>query len=165
MIGTIVFVLAFVVLGLGVVAVAMRSGRHPDPNRRPSRAQRRAWGSSIALFMVVVGIGVPLLVLITNSSSHAQQGPSGVDLTEAQAHGRQLFAENCATCHTLSASHAVGRVGPNLDQLNGGNLTPAFVLDAIKNGRARGMGNMPAGLLTGQDAKDVASYIAAVAGR
>jgi mono/diheme cytochrome c family protein len=164
-IGTIVFVLAFVALGLTVVMVAMRSGRQPGSGQRPSRAARRAWGGAIVAVMVLLGIGLPLLVLITNSESHAQSGPGGVDLTAAQAHGRELFARNCATCHTLAGSQAVGRVGPNLDQLNGGNLKPAFVLDAIQKGRARGMGNMPAGLLTGDDAKDVAGYVAAVAGR
>jgi mono/diheme cytochrome c family protein len=39
------------------------------------------------------------------------------------------------------------------------------VLDAIKNGRARGVGQMPANLLSGEDAEDVADYVAAVAGR
>ena len=29
----------------------------------------------------------------------------------------ELFGENCAVCHTLAAANAVGKVGPNLDQL------------------------------------------------
>ena len=29
--------------------------------------------------------------------------------------GEKLFADNCATCHTLAAAHATGTVGPNLD--------------------------------------------------
>jgi mono/diheme cytochrome c family protein len=29
--------------------------------------------------------------------------------------GEQVFADNCATCHTLAAAHATGTVGPNLD--------------------------------------------------
>ncbi|HEX5927292.1 MAG TPA: hypothetical protein VFY45_25980, partial [Baekduia sp.] len=62
-------------------------------------------------------------------------------------------------------SAAVGRVGPNLDTLNGGNLKPAFVLDAIEKGRARGAGQMPSGLLYGAEAKDVADYVSTVAGR
>jgi len=75
--------------------------------------------------------------------------------------GRAVFAQKCSTCHTLAASNAVGRVGPNLD-----NLRPpkGLVLDAIKNGRARGQGQMPAGLIDGSDAQDVAAYIAATAG-
>ena len=38
------------------------------------------------------------------------------------------------------------------------------MLDAIAKGRARGQGQMPALLLTGKEAKDVASFIEAVAG-
>jgi mono/diheme cytochrome c family protein len=163
-IGTIVFVLIFLALGLTVVLAAMRSGGGPAP-AGPSRANRRATGIGVGLLIIVIGLGLPALVLATNADDHAKQGPGGVDLSDAQANGRELFAKNCATCHTLAASHAVGRVGPNLDELNGGNLKPAFVLDAINKGRARGNGQMPAGLLTGEDAKDVASYVAAVAGR
>ncbi|MEA2255541.1 MAG: hypothetical protein QOG35_1586, partial [Solirubrobacteraceae bacterium] len=46
------------------------------------------------------------------------------------------------------------------------NLHPprALVLDAIEQGRARGQGQMPAGLVDGQDAKDVAAFVVAVAG-
>jgi mono/diheme cytochrome c family protein len=163
-IGTIVFVLIFLVLGLGVVLAAMRSGRRPASSG-PSRANRRATGIGVGLVILVIGLGLPALVLAINADDHAKKGPGGVDLSEAQANGRELFTKNCATCHTLAASHAVGRVGPNLDELNGGNLKPAFVLDAINKGRARGNGQMPAGLLTGEDAKDVASYVSAVAGR
>ena len=38
------------------------------------------------------------------------------------------------------------------------------MLNAIQNGRARGNGQMPAQLYTGQDAEDVAEYVARVAG-
>jgi mono/diheme cytochrome c family protein len=164
-IGTIVFVLVFVVLGLSVVLVAMRSGRRPAPGRRPSRAARGWQTGVIAAVTLLLGIGVPLLVLIDNSESHAKNGPGGVDLTAQQAEGRRLFARNCGACHTLNGSNAVGRVGPNLDQLNGGELKAGFVLDAIEKGRNRGNGNMPADLVQGDDAKAVASYVEAVAGR
>jgi cytochrome c2 len=54
------------------------------------------------------------------------------------AAGKQVFSQNCATCHTLAAANASGTVGPNLDQLhpnaatvkrqveNGGGAMPAF---------------------------------------
>jgi len=164
-IGTLVFVLVFLVIGLSVVLAAMRSGRAPAGSRPETRGTRRAWGLGIGLVVLVVGVGLPLLVLITNGEDHAKRGAGGVDLSASQTTGRRLFAEKCSTCHTLAGSNAVGRMGPNLDTLNGGDLKPAFVLDAIKNGRARGAGQMPAGLLYGDDAKDVASYVATVAGR
>ena len=58
-----------------------------------------------------------------------------------------MFAKYCATCHTLAASNAVGKVGPNLDMLH---PPKGLILDAIKNGRARGQGQMPAGLVDGR---------------
>jgi mono/diheme cytochrome c family protein len=164
-IGTLVFVLAFLAIGLSVVLAAMRSGRPPAGSRPESRGTRRAWGLGIGLVILAVGVAVPLLILVSNGEDHAKQGAGGVDLTASQTTGRGLFAEKCATCHTLAGSNAVGRVGPNLDTLNGGDLKPAFVLDAIEHGRARGAGQMPAGLLYGADAKDVANYVATVAGR
>jgi mono/diheme cytochrome c family protein len=164
-IGTLVFVLIFVAIGLSVVLAAMRSGRPRAGSRPESRATRRAWGLGIVVVIIALGLGLPALVLVNNGENHASHGAGGVDLTAAQTNGRELFARNCATCHTLAGSHAVGRVGPNLDELNGGDLQPAFVLDAIENGRARGNGQMPAGLLLGEDAKDVAEYVSTVAGR
>jgi mono/diheme cytochrome c family protein len=164
-IGTIVFVLIFVALGLSVVLLAMRSGRGRRPAQPETRATRRAWGFGLGAAIVLIGIGLPLLVTVANGDNHAKQGPSGVDLTSAEAHGRALFVKNCATCHTLGATHSIGRVGPNLDELAAVQGKPAFVLDAIKKGRARGAGNMPAGLLTGDDAKDVANFVARVSGR
>ncbi|TML97807.1 MAG: cytochrome c [Actinobacteria bacterium] len=80
----------------------------------------------------------------------------------AEVHGRELFTKNCATCHTLRAVNAVGKVGPNLDQLR---PPKELVLNAIEAGRARGNGQMPADLVAGQEAKDVAAFVAAVAGR
>lgn len=165
MIGTLVFVLVFLAIGLSVVLAAMRSGRPPAGSKSETRATRRAWGIGLAVVIVALGIALPLVILFNNGDDHASQGIGGVDLTSAQTNGRALFAEKCSTCHTLAGSHAVGRVGPNLDTLNGGDLKPAFVLDAIANGRARGNGQMPAGLLYGKDAKDVAEYVSTVAGR
>src|SRR5690242_20753962 len=143
----------------------MRSGRPPAGSKPESRGTRRAWGIGLAVVIVALGLALPALVLVNNGDNHAKHGAGGVELTSAETNGRTLFARNCATCHTLAGSNAVGRVGPNLDELNGGNLKPAFVLDAIAKGRARGAGQMPAGLLVGEDAKDVAEYVATVAGR
>ncbi|MDX6659290.1 MAG: hypothetical protein QOJ55_112, partial [Solirubrobacteraceae bacterium] len=41
----------------------------------------------------------------------------------------------------------------------------SLVLNAIEQGRARGVGRMPAALLQVQDAQDVAAYVSKVAGR
>ena len=57
--------------------------------------------------------------------------------------------------------HEDEQVGPNLD-----NLRPPkeLVLDAIKNGRSKGNGQMAADLYEGQDAIDVANFVAKAVG-
>jgi cytochrome c553 len=160
--GALLFLSFFVALGLGVVLVAMRGG--PRGVRDTLEAGRRK-PLHVAEFVVVgaivvFGLVVPVIVL---SSDQASAGPSGSKLTATEKKGRDLFtSQRCAQCHTLMDAGAVGRVGPDLDQLR---PKAALTLDAIKNGRARGQGQMPAQLLEGEDAKAVAQYIEKVAGR
>jgi cytochrome c551 len=163
MVAALLFVLAFVLLGLSVVAVAFRGGpRRPGSGRRgPSRSARRLVVVGVAIVIVGLGLAVPLAIAVVNGKSHAKSAPGGVELTASEAHGRELFAKYCSTCHTLKAANAVGKVGPNLDQLH---PPKALVLNAIAQGRARGNGQMPAGLLTGKDAQDVAAFVAKAAG-
>jgi mono/diheme cytochrome c family protein len=163
MIAAVIFVLAFLVLGLAVVAFAF-SGRASVRYRRgaPTRAGRRFVAVAVTLVVVLLGVAVPLAIGVVNRNDHAKNAPGGVDLSASQAAGRSVFAKYCATCHTLKASNAVGKVGPNLDVLH---PPKGLILDAIANGRARGQGQMPAGLVDGEDAQDVAAYVAAAAGR
>ena len=163
MVAAVIFVLAFLVLGLGVVLLAF-SGRASVRHRRgaPTRAGRRFVGVVVAIVVVGLGLAVPLAIGVVNGNDHAKNAPGGVDLSASQAAGRSVFAKYCATCHTLKASNAVGKVGPNLDVLH---PPQGLLLDAIAKGRARGQGQMPAGLVDGADAQDVADYVAAVAGR
>jgi mono/diheme cytochrome c family protein len=157
----IAFVSFFVALGLGVVLVAMRGGPRgvrdtlERGRRQPLRISEFALAGAIALF----GLVVPAIVL---SSDQAAAGPGGEKLSADMQSGRQLFTDKCATCHALEDSGAVGRVGPDLDVLA---PTEGLTVNAIKEGRARGKGQMPAQLLEGEDAKHVAEYIAEVAGR
>ena len=164
MVAAVIFVLAFLALGLGVVFLAF-SGRGSARRRRggaPTRAGRRFVAVVVGIVVVGLGLAVPLAIGVVNSNDHAKSAPGGVDLNASETAGRSVFAKNCATCHTLKASNAVGKVGPNLDVLH---PPKGLILDAIKNGRARGQGQMPAGLVDGADAQNVAAYVAAVAGR
>jgi mono/diheme cytochrome c family protein len=164
MVAALVLVLAFVVLGLAVVFVAFSGGPRGvgRSKGRPSRTGRRVVVVGVAIVVAGLGVAVPLAVGLVNGDDHAKNAPGGVDLSAAEASGRTTFAKYCSTCHTLKASNAVGKVGPNLDVLH---PPKALILDAIKNGRARGQGQMPAGVVDGQDAQDVAAYVAAVAGQ
>jgi mono/diheme cytochrome c family protein len=164
MIAALIFIGAFVTLGLIVVFVAFSGGPRGARRRSggPSRAARRLIAVGVTIVIVGLGVAVPLAVGVVNGNDHAKSAPGGVDLTSAEVDGRKTFAKYCATCHTLKASNAVGKVGPNLDVLR---PPKALVQDAIAKGRARGQGQMPAGLVVGKDAQDVAAYVAKVAGR
>ena len=153
----------WVVVGLGVFLVALRGGDRRRAARAggESRGSRRGFIAVTVVVWLIFGVGLPALVLANAGQDKAKAAPGGVDLNTAEAKGRRLFAENCATCHTLHAVNAVGRVGPNLDQLR---PPKELVANAIEQGRARGNGQMPAGLLAGQDIKDVAAFVEAVAG-
>jgi len=150
----------FLILGLGVVLVAMRGGPRgvrdtlESGRRRPFHVAEFAIVAAVTLF----GIAVPLIVL---SGDQAAAGPGGSKLTADQQTGREAFAEKCATCHALKDANAVGRVGPSLDILQ---PPEALTVNAIKEGRA-GKGQMPAQLLEDDEAKLVAKYIVEVAGR
>ena len=170
MIALVIVVLIFVLLGLGVVALAMRTGSKPKAqDARASRRSRKLAFAGTAVVALAFGIGVPALVLAYNSGDQSKAAPGGLELSAAQENGRRLFAKNCATCHALASANAVGRVGPILDNIIPPIADPknriAFVKDAIVNGRARGNGQMPKGVVDGSDANDVASFVAESAGR
>jgi mono/diheme cytochrome c family protein len=154
------FIITFIVVGLIVVAAAFSGGRrNAERPRGPSRRGRRSVALIVGVLVLLLGILVPALVIAAAKST--DKAPGGVKLSAADERGRDVFAERCATCHTLAAANAVGKVGPNLDQLR---PPKALILDAIQKGRARGQGQMPANLVDGQQAQEVADFVAKVAG-
>jgi mono/diheme cytochrome c family protein len=85
--------------------------------------------------------------------------------------GKQLFVEKCGACHTLARAGTTGVNGPNLDEAFGSARRQGLGEGTVEGVTLAQIGNplrnsgMPAKLVTGQDAKDVASYVAAVAGQ
>jgi mono/diheme cytochrome c family protein len=158
-----VFVLVWVAVGLGLFFIAISGG--PRGAARRIGTPRRRGGRGVflvfALALLILGFGVPAAVIATVQGRDDDPEANISNLTEDQQRGRELFAQRCRTCHTLQAAAAEASVGPNLDEIR-----PAYqtVTDAIKNGRARGNGQMPAEIYTGKDAQDVASFVAKVAG-
>jgi cytochrome c551 len=67
--------------------------------------------------------------------------------------GKAIFGSTCSGCHGADAS---GGVGP---RLVGSGLNAAAVQAVVASGR----GVMPAGLVAGQDAADVAAFVASIA--
>ena len=96
-------------------------------------------------------------------------GTGGKATSGDQQNGSKLFTAKCAGCHTLAAAGARGTVGPNLDDSFASDRRQGFkqstiqnvVLDQIREPSAP----MPKNLVEGQDAEDVAAYVAAVAGQ
>ena len=165
----IILVAVFVSIGLAVVFAAMSKGG--DGSMARGRRRRRTRGALLVTggAAILFGVGLPVLVGVVNANTQSKNAPGGVRLTAAQQEGRQSFARNCSQCHRLAAANGVGRVGPDLDrlisQLPDQERKVAFVMDAIIKGRARGQGQMPAEVVDGQDAEDVADFVATVAGR
>ena len=96
-------------------------------------------------------------------------GTGGIEASGGStANGKQLFQENCASCHGLADAGSQSKVGPNLDDAFAGPREEGFdestireiVADQIKYA----VEPMPQNLVTGKDAADVAAYVASVAG-
>jgi len=160
---TLLFVLAFVLLGLGTFLIALSGGRRGlgATLHSQSRGSRRFALGVFLIALAVFGVGVPAAVIAAVNKGNDIPSANVTNLTDAEKHGRELFGDRCAACHTLAASHAVAQVGPNLDELK---PNAKFVASTIKNGKSAGNGQMPAGIYSGQDAADVAAYVAKATG-
>jgi mono/diheme cytochrome c family protein len=160
---TLIFVLVWVALGLGLLLVALSGGPGGALQRvmSQSRGSRRAAVVVFFLALIVLGIGVPAAVIAAVSGRDSIPEANVTSLTESEKRGRELFGQRCANCHTLRAANAVAEVGPSLDEAP---KPKELVLDAIENGRSAGNGQMAAGLYTGQDAEDVANFVAKASG-
>jgi mono/diheme cytochrome c family protein len=123
-------------------------------------------------------LGGAVWPIATIAAAVAVAGLTGCDLGPKANldKGQQLFTQKCGSCHALTGAGTNGDIGPNLDY-------------AFKQARASGMDSdtikgvvsyqiaharpaapeqtdvyMPQDLVTGDDADDVAAYVASVAG-
>jgi mono/diheme cytochrome c family protein len=169
------FAAFWVVIGLGLFLVAVRGG--PGGVRAALQTQSRGGRQAIGISFVIayVGFGVALPVaFLTGNHTNASAQYAGLKLNAAEKRGRELFGQKCGICHTLAAANAVGKVGPNLDQIQ---PTDSLVLRTVENGCLQkpppgdaketclGLGTMPAAIVQGKDAADVAAFVARVAGK
>ncbi len=82
--------------------------------------------------------------------------------------GKKLFVQKCGSCHVLSRAATKGVIGPNLDHAFANPVREGFGETAIRGmvrqqiDLARKGGTMPADLVTGDDAHNVAAYVALV---
>ena len=126
-----------------------------------------------------LGAGAAVLVLASGCGDSLK--PQNADTV----HGKQLFVQKCGSCHTLAAAGTQGTIGPNLDDAFSGPREQGFKESSIRNvvhdqilfpvtnpsgvdvglnGVEKKVTGMPAKLVTGDDANDVAAYVASVAG-
>lgn len=95
---------------------------------------------------------------------------AGSEETSNAVAGKQLFVKKCGSCHVLGRAGTKGTAGPNLDDAFavarqegwGDNSVRGVVLGQILS---PSKGAMPAKLVEGEDAEDVAAYVAAVAAK
>lgn len=158
-----VFIGFWVVLALGLLFLSLRGGPRGarEALQSQSRGGRRFTMGAIALVCLIFGLLLPGVLLASNTESSKEKYKS-LELTHAEKKGRNVFAIQCSSCHTLKAAGADGKIGPDLDDLK---PPKALVLDAVERGRQRGQGTMPARVVTGEDAEHVSAFVAKVAGR
>lgn len=155
-------IIPFVAIGIGVMFVAFSGGPGAAREAYLTRG-RRGFPLVILLLYLGLGIAVPAAVIASRGQSEGAVGKLRTEEpTASEEEGKELFIQTCKSCHTLDAVNAHGVTGPDLDDLGG--LDRQRVLSAIRRG-GTGQGRMPAGLLQGQDAQDVAIYVSRVAGQ
>jgi cytochrome c len=123
------------------------------------------------LAKILVGVSAAVAVAAVTAACGTQK--ISVPKSQASAYrGAVIFSERCAGCHTLSYAGTHGSA-PNIrtaQAISGPNFDTrcerpiARVLYAIENGGFSGA-YMPQNVVVGQDALDVAKFVATYAGR
>jgi plastocyanin len=123
--------------------------------------------------------------LVTAAIVAAAAGVGGCNLADSGTNvvnGKEQFVANCGSCHTLARAGTTGVVGPSLDaafqrarqdgfgestfeglvyaQIDSPNRNPS-----VDPGTKKPLPVMPADIVTGEDAEDVAAYVASAAGK
>jgi mono/diheme cytochrome c family protein len=131
------------------------------PAHPRSRRQALLIGTLIALALVAAGCGA---LGYTSATADRQNG-------------KKLFVEgakgkaSCGSCHTLADAGTTGTIGPNLDLAFREALRTGMTEDTVRqvvrgqiayaiDDTTTGAPGMPKDLVTGDDAKDVAAYVA-----
>jgi mono/diheme cytochrome c family protein len=119
-------------------------------------SRRRLLGVAVAFALVAAACGEQGINVASTSPYHA---------------GAILFTQRCSGCHTLGVVGTMGSAtnvrtreykdGPNFDQRK---ETLNCILYAIRNGGFSG-GPMPQDIVTGQEAQQVAKFVAQYSGR
>jgi plastocyanin len=118
------------------------------------------------------------LIAGTAGLGGCQLADSGTNLVN----GKQQFVAKCGSCHALARANATGVVGPNLDDAFTRARQDGFGQDTFEGivhrqilqpairpqhdpVTGKELPLMPANLVSGDDAEDVAAYVASAAGK
>ena len=131
----------------------------------------------------VLGAGLVSAALLAAGCGTGGVASAGGQQADTQ-NGKTLFSGTCGGCHALQAAGTSGKIGPDLDNAFAAVVADGYsqssienlVLDQIRLGsgevatytthnKFKVQQSMPANLLKGQDAIDVAAYVASVAGQ
>jgi len=97
--------------------------------------------------LLLVGLLIGALVILASCG-----GPSLAPLPPGNAQrGAQVFAQNCAKCHSLGQEQ---KIGPSLQHV-GSQLSTAKMQLIIE----QGLGTMDGGIVHGQDEADVIAFL------
>jgi mono/diheme cytochrome c family protein len=117
----------------------------------------------LALVSLAIG-ATALTVALAGCSAKSDAGADPVK-------GKQLFVQRCGSCHVLQRAGTKGTQGPNLDAAFARARQDGFGTAAIRGIVYKQIlypnrtGVMPAKLVTGQAAHDVAAYVGRVAAK
>jgi mono/diheme cytochrome c family protein len=107
------------------------------------------------------------VVALTTGALVAGCGAQGNDFESADTvTGKRLFTEKCGGCHVLADAGTNGQIGPNLDDGLGYAKEQGFKESTLYEVVRKQIeipnenGQMPPNLVTGNDAVDVAAYVA-----
>lgn len=133
-----------------------------SPSSLPRAARRVVGGAILALLAALALAGCGDTVGYSEGTGDRE-------------HGKELFLKGCGSCHTLADAGTTGTIGPNLDYAFLQSRTDGLGEDTIQQvvrGQiaypittpSTGAPGMPADIFVDQDAEDVATYVASVAG-
>lgn len=105
------------------------------------------------LLALLMGTTVVMGLAACGGGSDTSKNSDG-GKTTTQSAAEKIVAQKCASCH---GGNLEGSVGPALNKI-GAKYSKEQILGIIKNGKGSGM---PQGLISGDDADKVATWLAA----
>ncbi|MGC4376003.1 cytochrome c [Fictibacillus sp. Mic-4] len=105
-------------------------------------------------FYVIAIIGIVAIISVSGWGIHNKNEAQKAK-EKAALNPETIVKKNCTSCH---GQNLEGAVGPNLQHI-GKELSKDDILNTIKNGKKGAKGQMPAGVIQGDEANIVADWL------